>query len=655
MERVAGVIRSIEPNDSPERFRGLGVDVILGSGRFTGPQTFEVGGRRLTAKNFVIATGSRAAVPPIPGIERTPYLTNETVFALRENVPHLLVIGSGPIGSELAQAFRRLGSEVTVVDIAPAILPREDRDLAQVVHRTMAGEGIRYHLGVQIVSIEGRAGDVRMMITKDGMPSTLIGTHLLVAAGRKVNIEGLGLEAAGVRVEKGRIVHEDLVTSNPRIHVIGDAAGGHQFTHVAEHHAGIVLRRAVFRMKWAKPSTVVPWATYTDPELARVGVSETEAKQQGLAHRVYRFPLDDIDRARDGKRDRGAGEGRHCAERKAARCRDRRAACRRTDRRMRARAEQGNESRRSVVDDPRLSDVRDGDAPGGGPAVEGRPDAVVEVLDQAPVRAAGGVMTSGTSPKPRRSDPPLALRAAPRGEASALGLPGGARGSSWRSSSCSSSRSARSSRFGGQHYLSLETIKANRDALLAFAERNFIAALAIAFVVYAGATALSLPGGLVLSLAMGFIFGRWVGTVLVVVAATVGATLVFLAARYLFADWARKRLGGVGEKINAGFTENAFAYLLFLRLVPAFPFFLVNLAPAFTAIPLRTYVLATLIGIIPGTFVYVNLGQTLGRIESLKGLVSRETLLAFALLGLFALLPVAWKWFRSRRTGEARP
>jgi pyruvate/2-oxoglutarate dehydrogenase complex dihydrolipoamide dehydrogenase (E3) component len=298
MERVAGVIRGIEPNDSPERFRGLGVDVIFGEGRFTGPATFEVGGRSITAKNFVIATGSRPAVPPIPGIERTPYLTNESVFALRENVPHLIVIGSGPIGSEMTQAFRRLGSEVTVVDIAPTVLPREDRDLAQVVHRQLAGEGVRYHLGVQIVSVDGRAGDVRMMITKDGMPAKLTGTHLLLAAGRKANVEGLGLEAAGVRVEQGRIVHEDLVTSNPRIYVIGDAAGGNQFTHVAEHHAGIVLRRTIFRMKWAKPSTVVPWATYTDPELARVGLSENEAKQLGIAHRVYRFPLDDIDRAR---------------------------------------------------------------------------------------------------------------------------------------------------------------------------------------------------------------------------------------------------------------------------------------------------------------------------------------------------------------------
>jgi uncharacterized membrane protein YdjX (TVP38/TMEM64 family) len=201
---------------------------------------------------------------------------------------------------------------------------------------------------------------------------------------------------------------------------------------------------------------------------------------------------------------------------------------------------------------------------------------------------------------------------------------------------------------GGQRYLSLDTVKANRDALLAFADRHFITALVLAFVVYAGTVALSLPGGLVLSLAMGFIFGRWVGTALVVVAATVGATLVFLAARYLFADAARSRLGTLGQRINAGFTENAFSYLLFLRLVPLFPFFLVNLAPAFTGIPLRTYVLATLIGIVPGTFVYVNLGRALGRIDSLQGLVSQDTLLAFGLLGLFALLPVAWKRWKGR-------
>lgn len=201
---------------------------------------------------------------------------------------------------------------------------------------------------------------------------------------------------------------------------------------------------------------------------------------------------------------------------------------------------------------------------------------------------------------------------------------------------------------GGQRYLTLDTIKSNRDALLAFTEAHFVLALAIGFFAYAGAVAFSLPGALLLSLATGFVFGRWVGTLLVVFAATAGATVVFLAARYIFADAARRRLGALGVRINAGFTENAFNYMLFLRLVPVFPFFLVNLAPAFTSIPLPTFVLATFVGIIPGTFVFVNLGQTLGRIDSLQGLVSVETLGAFALLGLFALVPVLIKKFKSK-------
>ena len=202
---------------------------------------------------------------------------------------------------------------------------------------------------------------------------------------------------------------------------------------------------------------------------------------------------------------------------------------------------------------------------------------------------------------------------------------------------------------GGHRYLTLETIKANRDALLSFADEHYAAALAIAFVTYVGATALSLPGGLVLSLTMGFLFGRWVGTVLVVIAATIGATLVFLAARYLVADAARRRMGALGEKINAGFTENALNYLLFLRLVPLFPFFLVNLAPAFTGIRLSTFVIGTFFGIMPATFVYVNLGQTLGRIDSLSGLVSAETFGALALLGMLALVPVFARKWRGRR------
>lgn len=300
MERVREVIAQIEPFDSPERFRGLGVDVVFGEGHFVAPDVFEVGGRRLTARTFVIATGSRPAVPPIPGLESVPYLTNETVFDLREQVPSLIVVGSGPIGSELAQAFRRLGCEVTVVDMASSTLPREDPDLAAVVHRQLVAEGIRFRFDATLVKVAGTAGAIEVTVRgKDGAEQTLAATHLLLAAGRKLNVEGLGLETAEVAMDRGRIVVDDkLRTSQSHIYVVGDVAGGYQFTHLAEHHAGIVLRRAIFRLWWAKPSPILPWCTYTDPELARVGLSETEAQQTNIAHRVYRFPFEDIDRAR---------------------------------------------------------------------------------------------------------------------------------------------------------------------------------------------------------------------------------------------------------------------------------------------------------------------------------------------------------------------
>ncbi len=303
MERVARVIRSIEPNDSPERFRGLGVDVVLGDGRFADDETFEVDGRRLTAKTFVLATGSRPAIPSMPGLDSIRYLTNETIFDLREAVPQLIVVGGGAVGCEMAQAFRRLGSNVTVIDIAPSILPNEDADLASVVFRQLESEGVAFRLGTSIAQVapgaDPRAGAVRVTLRRaDATVEMLAASHLLVATGRKPNIDRLGLDAAGVHVHDGRLELDGLRTTNPNIYAIGDAAGGLQFTHVAEHHAGIVLRHALFHMKWTQPSAIVPWCTYTDPELARVGMSETEAHKSGVDHRVYRFPFEDVDRAR---------------------------------------------------------------------------------------------------------------------------------------------------------------------------------------------------------------------------------------------------------------------------------------------------------------------------------------------------------------------
>lgn len=203
--------------------------------------------------------------------------------------------------------------------------------------------------------------------------------------------------------------------------------------------------------------------------------------------------------------------------------------------------------------------------------------------------------------------------------------------------------------FGGAQWLNLETIKIHRAELLQFTANNYFTMLLLSVLVYAGATALSIPGALLLSLTVGFLFGRWVGTLVIVLAATVGATGVFLAARYLFAEAAQRRAGGLAKKMIEGFRENAFNYLLFLRLVPLFPFWLVNLVPAFTPIRVRTYVAATALGIIPGSFVFANLGQSLGRIESIEQLVSGEILAALALLGLFALIPIAVNRLKTRR------
>jgi pyruvate/2-oxoglutarate dehydrogenase complex dihydrolipoamide dehydrogenase (E3) component len=303
MERVASVIASIAVEDSPERFRTLGVDVIHGSGRFLSPTEFDVNGRTLTARHFVLATGSRPAIPPIAGLGHVHYLTNQTVFDLREPVPRLIIIGAGPVGCEMAQAFRRLGSEVLVVDMANKILPREDADVAAVVQRQLEAEGVRYRLGITVGGVtpgEPQAGRIRMTLRNaNGAVEQLAASHLMLAAGRIPNVEGLGLDAAGVHLDNGRIIVDDvLTTTNPRIHVIGDVAGKFPFTHVAEHQAGVVLSQTILGKSWTKPSPVVPWCTYTDPELARVGLSETDARRHGLEHCVYRFPFLDVDRSR---------------------------------------------------------------------------------------------------------------------------------------------------------------------------------------------------------------------------------------------------------------------------------------------------------------------------------------------------------------------
>jgi pyruvate/2-oxoglutarate dehydrogenase complex dihydrolipoamide dehydrogenase (E3) component len=294
-DHVAAVIAQIAPVDSQERFEGLGCTVIRAFARFTGPSEVEAGGTRVRARRFVIATGSRPFVPPIPGVETTPYLTNETVFALREKPGHLIVIGGGPIGVEMAQAHRRLGCEVTVIEGAK-VLGREDPELALVVVEALRAEGIRLVEGQPVVRLGGKEGLVEVTL---GDGAQVTGTHLLMAVGRKVALADMGLDAAGVaHTAKGVTVDARLRSTNRRVFAVGDAAGGLQFTHVAGWHAGIVIRQAVLGLPAKADPHAVPRATFTEPELAHVGLTEDEARKiHGDRLTVIRADLHHNDRA----------------------------------------------------------------------------------------------------------------------------------------------------------------------------------------------------------------------------------------------------------------------------------------------------------------------------------------------------------------------
>ncbi|MDE2912340.1 MAG: FAD-dependent oxidoreductase [Paracoccaceae bacterium] len=295
-DHVAAVIAGIEPHDSVERFEGLGVRVITDYGRFVSPRDVEAGSHRIRARRFVIATGSSPLVPPIPGIDATPHLTNESVFDLRDRPEHLLVIGAGPIGLEMAQAHRRLGCQVTVLEGLVA-LGKDDPELAAIVVEQLRREGIAIHEGAQVAEAAGTEGDIRVTVADGTVHS---GTHLLVAVGRKPNTDSLDLEKAGIRTDRGRIqVNASLRTSNRRVYAIGDVGGVYQFTHVAGYHASVVIRSILFGLPAKVSDHHVSWATFTDPELAHVGLDEAAArKRHGDSVEVVRFAYEDNDRAR---------------------------------------------------------------------------------------------------------------------------------------------------------------------------------------------------------------------------------------------------------------------------------------------------------------------------------------------------------------------
>jgi pyruvate/2-oxoglutarate dehydrogenase complex dihydrolipoamide dehydrogenase (E3) component len=299
MERMRRLRADISHHDSAKRFRDeLGVDVFIGEGRFSGPNSVEVNGKTLRFKKAAVCTGARAAAPPIPGLKEAGYLTNETVFSLAELPPRLAVIGAGPIGCELAQSFRRFGSKVTLIELGPHILGREDRDAAETLQNRLVSEGINLQLGVKILGVVKQDNSSSIQLERDGQLIEVAADQILVGVGRAPNVEGLGLEAAGVSHDRtGVLVNDRLQTSNPNIYAAGDICSSYKFTHAADAQARILIANALFMGRQKVSSLIMPWCTYTDPEIAHVGMYEADAKAKGIALTTLTVPLSDIDRA----------------------------------------------------------------------------------------------------------------------------------------------------------------------------------------------------------------------------------------------------------------------------------------------------------------------------------------------------------------------
>jgi len=299
MQRMRRLRAEISHVDSAARFRDLGVDIFLGQGRFTGSDTIDVEGQTLRFKRAVITTGARAAELPIPGLSEAGVLTNESIFSLTELPRRLAVVGGGPIGSEMAQSFARFGSHVTHIEKLGHILSREDADAARIVQAAMQRDGVEFRLGASTVGMETADGEKIVRVEANGTTDAIHADEILVGIGRQPNVDGLNLEAVGVDYDarSGVHVNDRLQTSNPRIYAAGDICSKYKFTHAADFMARIVIQNALFMGRRKLSALTIPWCTYTSPELAHVGLTETDAEAQGIAIQTFKQDLEHVDRA----------------------------------------------------------------------------------------------------------------------------------------------------------------------------------------------------------------------------------------------------------------------------------------------------------------------------------------------------------------------
>lgn len=618
LERVREIVSQVRQHEEPKALHAKGVETRTGVARFLDPHQLTVNDEVISADHFVIASGSSPMIPPIKGLEQTPFLTNETIFDLKEIPRRLCVIGGGPIGCELAQAFARLGSKVTQIHRGAFLLKKEEVEAQEVIGKQFREEGIELLLNYHPQSVHFDENQFFLTASQDTQEREIISDALLVAVGRKPNTELLDLDAAQVKYSKqGIVVDKYGRSSQKHIWAIGDVTGGPQFTHAAEHQGRTVLASLLLPFKKKMDRQAMPRSTFTDPEVASFGLLEQKAKEaygeENIA--VYTVPMSENDRAITAGRTEGFVK---------------------------------------VVTKKMSSHIL-GATIVGPRAGEMLPELSLAAKEKIPLRK----LASLIHPYPTYN---LAIRRAADLWLIQVFLPWLRKPSKWLPWK----------RFlplfiivflmivayasGVHKYLTFEMLKARHHAMKGFVQAHPIITPILYILIYAISTSLSLPGGAILSLIGGFLFPIPWSTLYVLIGATVGASIIFLAARTAFGEFLRRKAGPFLKKMKRGFQQNAWSYLLFLRFIPLFPFWLVNVAPAFFNVSFMTFVWTTFVGIIPGAYVYTQTGAGLGAIFetgekfSLGAVLNIQLRIALIALAIFALIPIfIKKWLAKRK------
>ena len=607
MEHVRKVRQDDADGLSVESFEAEGIDVIFGSGEFLGNHRFRIEDREISGDKFLICTGSHPFVPAIEGIDEVDFFTNETIFEVEELPASLMILGGGPIGAEMCCALNRLGVEVTVIVRGKHILKREDRELSDALMELLAGEGVRFLMEHQVVRLgQVDGGVVATLLGGDGETSEVSAEGILIATGRRANVGGLGLEKAGVDYDSSGIaVDKHLRSSAKNIYAAGDVVGEYLFTHVAEYEAVVAGTNACLPVPVKRKNYEnVPWCTFTDPELARVGLTEQEARAKyGDKVRVYRWENSDVDRGKTdlatvgfskivcGRRGKILGVhilGVHAAEL----------------------MHEVQLARSLNLPFGKIATVIHAYPSYSDSVRQPAKKCYVDVLrDSFAVKALQAVIAK----KNRK-------RVILFGAVAVMFL---------------------ILQFSGlSSALSLENIQANGEKLKGFSDGHYVTSVLGYVLLYVLVAAFSIPGAAVLTLAGGFLYGFIAAGLYVNAGATAGALGAFLFARYVAGESLQAKYSLQLERFNAEFERNGARYLIVLRLIFVFPFFLINLMAGLTRVRVKTFLWTTSLGILPGSLIFAFAGQEIGNISSMREILRGPVVFAFILLAAFAITPV---------------